>query len=336
MIRDTIQTLVQGISISREEAAEAMSEIMSGDSTDAQIAAFATALRMKGETSDEVAGMAKTMITMALQIRAPFDAIDTCGTGGDGAGTFNISTAAAFVLAGAGVPVAKHGNRAVSGSVGSADVLEELGIRIDLQPDAVAHCFEAAGIGFMFAPIFHPAMRFAASARREIGIRTIFNILGPIANPARVTRQVIGVADARIGELVANVQRALNAKHIIVCHGSSGLDEISLDGPTRIWELKDSVIHSYLFEPSSVLLNPSPTSSLQVASSSESAKRIISVLNGEQGPSREIVLANAAAGMIVGGKAGNFTEALALSRESIDSGKAITTLKKLQEASNKS
>lgn len=336
MIRDTIQTLIQGISITKDTAAEAMSEIMSGESTDAQIAAFATALRMKGETSDEVAGMAQTMLKMAMKVEAPLDAIDTCGTGGDGAGTFNISTAAALVLAGAGITVAKHGNRAVSGSVGSADVLEQLGVHIDLQPDGVERCFEAARIGFMFAPVFHPAMRFAAGARREIGIRTIFNILGPLANPARVKRQVIGVADPRIGELVANVQQILEAKHIMVCHGIDGVDEISLDGPTRIWELKDAVIHSYLFEPSSVLLSPSPTSALTVNAPEESANRIVSVLNGERGPSRDVVLANSASGMIVGGEASNFTEALALSRESIDSGRAMTALKKLVEASNQS
>ncbi len=336
MIRDTIQTLIQGVSLTRDEAGRAMSEIMSGDATDAQIAAFATALRMKGETSDEVAGMASTMLEMSLKVEAPTDSIDTCGTGGDGSSTFNISTAAAIVIAGAGITVAKHGNRAVSGAVGSADVLEQLGVRIDLQPDAVTRCLEIAGIGFMFAPIFHPAMRFAAAPRKEIGIRTIFNILGPLANPARVSRQVIGVADPRFGELIANVQKTLGSKHIMVCHGSDGLDEISLDGPTRIWELKDTVIHSYLFEPSSVLLNPSHTSALKVDTPAESSMQIISVLKGEPGPARDIVLANSAGGFIVGGRAHNFTEALALAQESIDSGQAMNALKKLVEASNKS
>jgi anthranilate phosphoribosyltransferase len=239
MIRESIQTLIQGISITKDAAGEAMSEIMSGEATDAQIASFATALRMKGETSNEVAGMAATMLEMALTIEGPDDAVDTCGTGGDGSGTFNISTTAAFVLAGGKVPVAKHGNRAVSGSVGSADVLEQLGVRIDLQPDGVQRCIDTTQLCFMFAPIFHPSMRFAANARREIGIRTIFNILGPLVNPARVTRQVIGVADLRLGELIANVQVLLGSSHTMVCHGFDGVDEISLEGPTRIWELKD-------------------------------------------------------------------------------------------------
>ena len=336
MIRESIQVLIQGISITKDQAREAMSEIMSGEATDAQISSFATALRMKGETSDEVAGMAATMLEMALKVEGPDAAIDTCGTGGDGSSTFNISTTAAFVVAGGGVTVAKHGNRAVSGSVGSADVLEQLGVRIDLQPDDVQRCIDTTQMCFMFAPVFHPSMRFAANARREIGIRTIFNILGPLVNPARVTRQVVGVADPRVGELIANVQALLGSKHTMICHGFDGVDEISLAGPTRIWELKDAVIHSYLFDPGSVFLEHSLTSAFKVDTPLESATRLLAVLGGEPGPSRDVVLANSAAGFIVAGKTTNFTEALELARNSIDSGQAMNAVKKLVEASNKS
>ena len=232
MIQDATETLVNGQSLTADQAAAAMDEIMSGQATPAQFGAFVAALRMKGETVDEVAGMARVMREKSLHVEFEGPLLDTCGTGGDGAGTFNVSTTVGLVAAGAGVTVAKHGNRAMSGACGSADVLEALGVNIDLSPEGVSRCMEKAAFGFMFAQRYHPSMRFAAGPRREIGIRTIFNILGPLTNPAGAAHQVIGVADPSVGEKMALVLRSLGSKHAIIVHGSDGLDEVTPGGET--------------------------------------------------------------------------------------------------------
>ena len=245
MIQETIDKLVSGCSLTRETAADVMRVIMAGEATPAQIGALVTALRMKGETPDEIAGMAQVMRESSLHVDVEGPLVDTAGTGGDASNTFNISTTAAFVIAGAGVRVAKHGNRAMSGSTGSADVLEALGVKIDLSPAGVKACLETIGIGFMFAQIFHPSMRFAAGPRREIGIRTVFNMLGPLTNPAGANAQVIGVADPELGEKMARVLGMLGSAHSLVVHGTDGLDEMTLSGESQVWELKDGNIEAY-------------------------------------------------------------------------------------------
>ena len=232
MIQDAIQMLVDGESLTADQAAAAMNEIMTGEATPAQVGSFLTALRIKGETVDEIAGMARVMREKSLHVSVEGDVVDTCGTGGDGSGSFNISTTAAFVVAGAGVTVAKHGNRAMSGSTGSADVLEALGVQIALSPESVARCLNEAGFGFMFAQGYHPSMRFAAGPRREIGIRTVFNILGPLTNPAGADRQVIGVADPSMADRMARVLGQLGSRKALVVHGSDGMDEITITGPS--------------------------------------------------------------------------------------------------------
>ncbi|GAG09019.1 unnamed protein product, partial [marine sediment metagenome] len=250
MIREAIDTLVSGRSLTFEQAAGVMEEIMSGDATPAQIAAFITALRIKGETVDEIAGLASVMRAKAVPVVVTPPVVDTCGTGGDSSSTFNISTAAAFVAAGAGLKVAKHGNRAMTSHCGSADVLEALGVKIDLGAEGVAECLETVGIGFMFAPIFHPAMKYAAVPRREIGIRTVFNILGPLTNPARAESQVIGVPNQEIGNKIASVLHRLGTKHSLVVHGIDGVDEISISGRSLVWEAdKEGVSPPYEISP---------------------------------------------------------------------------------------
>ena len=258
MIREAIEAVVRGESLSMEHAAQAMNEIMSGEATPAQFGAFVTALRLKGETVDEIAGMAQVMREHSLHVEVDGPLVDTCGTGGDGSGTFNISTTAAFVAAGAGAKVAKHGNRAMSGSSGSADVLEALGAKIDLSPESVARCINETGFGFMFAQGFHPSMRFAAGPRREIGIRTVFNILGPLTNPAGADAQVIGVADASMASKMAQVLGRLGSRRALVVHGSDGLDEITVAGTSRVWELRDGAVNEYDISPAEFGVNASP------------------------------------------------------------------------------
>ena len=239
MIQDAIQILVDGESLSAEQAAAAMNEIMMGEATPAQVGSFLTAFRIKGETVDEIAGMARVMRQKSLHVSVDGPVVDTCGTGGDGSGSFNISTTAAFVVAGAGVTVAKHGNRAMSGSTGSADVLEALGVKIALSPESVARCLSEAGFGFMFAQGYHPSMRFVAGTRREIGIRTVFNILGPLTNPAGADRQVIGIADPSMADRMAHVLGQLGSRKALVVHGSDGMDEITITGPSTVWQLEN-------------------------------------------------------------------------------------------------
>jgi anthranilate phosphoribosyltransferase len=333
MIREAIDAIVnQGRSLSEEEAAAVMEEIMSGEATPAQLAAFLVALRLKGETMEEIAGMARVMRAKAL--RVPFEGaslLDTCGTGGDGMGTFNVSTAAAFVAAGAGAIVAKHGNRAMTSQCGSADVLEALGARIDLPPEGVAHCLREVGVGFMFAPAFHPAMRFAAGPRREIGVRSVFNILGPLTNPAGAKAQVLGVADPAIGEKMTQVLGRLGCRHALVVHGEDGLDEMTLGGPTLVYELKEGDIRSYRVTPEEVGLHQASGQAVKGGSPQENAAAIRTVFGGEPGPLRDIVLLNSAAALVAADKVASLAEGVHLAAQAIDSGAAREKLDRFIE-----
>ncbi len=335
MIREAIDTVVSGGSLSMEESAATMREIMDGEATAAQLGAFLAALRMKGETPEEVAGMATVMREKALPLDVDGPLVDTCGTGGDGKGTFNVSTAAAFVAAAAGLRVAKHGNRAASGTCGSADVLEALGVRIDLDPAGVKRCIEEVGIGFMFAPTFHPAMRHAAPVRREIGIRTVFNILGPLTNPAHAQRQLIGIADPALGEKMARVLNLMGSQRALVVHGDEGLDEVSLGATTRAWELKDGSVRPYSFSPEDLGLPRVTIDQIAGGTKEENAAALRRVFHGEPGPIKDVVLANSAAVLMVGGKATDLREGVALARNAIDGGEALRKVDALVELSQR-
>ena len=326
MIREAIEAVVSGESLSMEAAAQVMNEIMSGEATPAQFGAFVTALRLKGETVDEIAGMAQVMREHSLHVEVDGNLVDTCGTGGDGSGTFNISTAAAFVATGAGAKVAKHGNRAMSGSSGSADVLEALGAKIDLSPESVTRCINETGFGFMFAQGFHPSMRFAAGPRREIGIRTVFNILGPLTNPADAGAQVIGVAEASMASKMAQVLGRLGSRRAFVVHGNDGLDEISIAGSTRIWELEDGEVIGYEIEPEDAGLSKASLSEIQASDSEESARILRAVLEGKSGAARDIVVLNASAALLAGGLVDSLKEGVQAAAASVDSGKALQSL----------
>jgi len=327
-----IGRLVERRDLSVEESYECMSAIMSGEATDAQIAAFITALRMKGETVDEITGCARAMRERAVHVdpgQNPYDVIDTCGTGGDVRGTFNISTAAALVAAGAGVRVAKHGNRSVSSHSGSADVLKTLGVNIEADRPAVERCLREANIGFLFAPRLHAAMKYAIGPRRELAIRTVFNILGPLTNPAGAPCQVLGVYDGALAPVLARVLRNLGSKHCFVVHAADGLDEISNAGPTGVVELAEGEIREYEICPEDFGLTRSDLADLVVRSPEESAAAVRSVLAGKAGPRRDIVLLNAAAGIAASGAAPDLSSALERAAESVDSGAAAAALEKL-------
>jgi len=335
LIREAIETVVSGGSLSMEESTAAMREIMDGEATAAQLGAFLAALRMKGETPEEVAGMATVMREKALPLDVDGPLVDTCGTGGDGKGTFNVSTAAAFVAAAAGLRVAKHGNRAASGTCGSADVLEALGVRIDLDPAGVKRCIEEVGIGFMFAPTFHPAMRHAAPVRREIGIRTVFNILGPLTNPAHAQRQLIGIADPALGEKMARVLNLMGSQRALVVHGDDGLDEVSLGATTRAWEFKDGSVRPYSFSPEDLGLPRVTIDQIAGGTKEENAAALRCVFRGNPGPIRDVVVANSAAVLMVGGKAANLRAGVELARNAIDGGEALRKVDVLVELSQR-
>lgn len=322
MIIEAIAQVVGGESLPLEDAAQVMNEIMSGEATPAQFGAFVTALRLKGETVDEIAGMAQVMREHSLHVDIDGSLVDTCGTGGDGSGTFNISTAAAFVAAGAGAKVAKHGNRAMSGASGSADVLEALGAKIDLNPDSVVRCISETGFGFMFAQGFHPSMRFAAGPRREIGIRTVFNILGPLTNPAGAGAQVIGVADASMASKMAQALSRLGSRRALVVHGNDGLDEITIADSTRIWELNDGSVSEYKITPEELGLSRAPLSEIQASDAEDSARMLRAVLDGKAGAARDIVLLNAAAALLAAGKVLSLQTGVEIAADAIDTGSA--------------
>ena len=335
LIREAIETVVSGADLGMEESADAMREIMDGEATPAQISAFVTALRIKGETAEEVAGMATVMRDKALPLDVDGPLVDTCGTGGDGKGTFNVSTAAAFAAAAAGLRVAKHGNRAASGTCGSADVLEALGVKIDLGPAGVKRCIMDVGIGFMFAPTFHPAMRHAAPVRREIGIRTAFNILGPLTNPARAQRQLIGVADPGLGEKVARVLDLMGSQGAMVVHGDDGLDEVSLGSTNHAWELKDGSVTSYSFSAEDLGLPRVTIDQIAGGTKEDNAATLRNVFRGEPGPIRDVVVANAAAVLMVGGAVGNLREGVDLAGKTIDGGGALRKVDGLADLSRR-
>lgn len=334
MIREAINLIIQNISLSAAETAECMNEIMEGRATDAQIGAFLTALRIKGETIDEITGAAKIMREKATKITAPEGVVDTCGTGGDMSNTFNISTTSAIVVAAAGVPVAKHGNRSVSSGSGSADVLEALGVKIDLPPEKVERCLFETNFGFLFAPIFHPAMKFAIGPRKEIGIRTIFNILGPLTNPAGAQRQVLGVFSSKLTETLASVLGNLGASDCMVVHGEDGLDEITACDGTKISRYHEGVVDTFYITPEDFGFQKHNRSHLIGDGKDVNAQISLSILNGEKGPKREIVVMNAAAALVVAGKADNFATARDIAAEAIDSKKAIEKLEEIKRVTN--
>jgi len=334
VMKTLIEKLVDGENLTEDKAENAMKHIMSGKATPAQIGAFLTALRIKGETVEEVSAFARTMRQFAQRIKPKVNGMltDTCGTGGDKIKTFNVSTAAMFVAAGAGVPIAKHGNRSVTSKAGSADVLEVLGVRIDLQPKDVEQCIENIGIGFMFAPIFHRAMKYAVGPRREIGIRTVFNILGPLTNPAEAEAQLVGVYDATLTEKLARVLKKLECKRAMVVYGLDGLDEISTLGETQISELRNGRVRTYTIAPEDYGIPRARPRDIRGKNAYENARIMVKVLRGEKGPRRDITLLNAAATIFVSGKASSLRDGLELAENSVDSGEAYQKLVQLVNA----
>ena len=329
-VRAALAAVVDGLALSRDEARLAMGAVMDGEATPAQLAALLVALRMRGETVDELAGFAEAMRARAVRVDAPPGAIDTCGTGGDRSGTFNISTAAALVVAGAGVPVAKHGNRAVTSASGSADVLEELGVRTDHDADSAAAALRSLGFAFLFAPGFHPAMRHAGPTRREIGVRTAFNLLGPLANPAGTRRQLVGVGDPAAAPRVAAVLGALGTERALVVHGN-GLDELPLDGSGVIHDVSPAGIEVSAVDPAAVGLAPAGTDALAGGSPAENARLVEAVLAGdERGPRRDVVVLNAGAAFVAAGRAVTLAEGVELAAATIDCGTPRLLLERLR------
>jgi len=335
MIRESINTVVSGQSLTMEEASSVMREIMEGEATPAQLGAFLTALALKGETTQEIAGMARVMREMALRVDVDGELVDTVGTGGDGKNTFNISTATAFIAAGAGLKVAKHGNRAASGSCGSADVLEALGVQIELSPEAVARCINEVGVGFMFAPAFHPAMRYAGPVRREIGIRTVFNILGPLTNPAGAQTQLLGVAFPELGGIMAEVLGLLGSHHAMIVHGAGGLDEISLSGDTSVWEVRGGQVEEWTLRVEDTGLPKTPIEAIRGGSKEENAATMRRLFQGEQGPVRNMVLLNSAGVLMVGDKTETIRHGVEMSAGIIDSGAALAKLDQMVEVTQR-
>ena len=333
MIRDAIGKLVEGQSLSEEEARAVMGEVMAGEATPAQIAAWLVALRLKGETPEELLGMVRAMRERAVPVETAGDPIDTCGTGGDASGSYNISTASAIVAAAAGIKVAKHGNRSASSKCGSADVLEALGVRIALTPQQASRCLDEAGITFLFAQAYHPAMKYVAPVRTEIGVRTVFNFLGPLANPAGVRRQVLGVALSEIAPKMASILNDLGAVHALVVHGEDGMDEVSLAGATSVYEVRDGTVRSYAITPEELGLPRAGRSDLAGGDRDENAAIIRRLLDGERGPKRDALLANASAALLVGDKAKDWKEGVALAADVIDSGAAKQKLEEFVRCS---
>jgi anthranilate phosphoribosyltransferase len=325
---EAIGKLVRRESLTEAEAAQAMETIMAGDATPSQIAGFIVALRVKGETVEEITGLARTVRAHATPMQCPAEVLDVVGTGGDGLGTFNISTLAAIVAAACGAAVAKHGNRAASSLCGSADVLEALGVKIDLGAEGVARCIDEAGIGFMFAPVFHPSFKYAAVPRRELGVRTVFNILGPLCNPAHAPYQALGVAEAGLADRVLEVLSRLGVKRVLVFHATDGMDELSVAGPSRVLEVLDGKRSEYELDPRPLGLPRSDPSAVRGGTPAENAAIAREVLGGAPGPRRDVVLLNAAAALRAAGRAGDWKEGLALAAEAVDKGAAGEVLER--------
>ncbi len=336
-MKQYIEKCLSGTHLTAEEAARAMELIMTGQATDAQIAGMIIALRAKGESIDEIVGFANTMRAYAVRIKVDDpDAIDMCGTGGDGKSSFNISTVATFVAAGAGVTVAKHGNRSVSSRSGSADILAALGVNIQIPPLRVEECVNTVGVGFLFAPLFHPAMKYAGKARGELGVRTIFNVLGPLTNPGQVRRQLVGTFNKDVASKLASVLLRLNAQNVLTVHSADGMDEISIAAPTTafVGEAGKDVVERTI-TPQDFGLAKGGADDMSGGTAQENAEIARKVLAGERGNARNVVLANAAAGIYVAGKARTLTDATAMAVESIDSGAAARSLSRLVDLSNR-
>lgn len=334
MIKEAIGKAVDGFDLTREEMISCMNEIMTGVATQAQVGSFITALRIKGETVEEITGAAIVMREKATKIDISSNLIDTCGTGGSGADTFNISTTVAFVVSGAGLKVAKHGNRGVSSVCGSADVIKALGVNIDISPEKVKECIEKIGIGFLYAPLFHNAMKFAIGPRREIGIRTIFNILGPLTNPANAMGQVLGVYEEGLTDKLANVLNNLGVKRAFVVHGMDALDEITITGETKVSELNNKKVKGYYIKPQDFGMKKAELLDIKGGTVEENAAIVKKVIEGEKGPRQDVVLLNASAALIAGGMAKDFKDGIEIARLSIESGKAKEKLEKLVEFTN--
>ena len=323
-----------GATLSREEAARGFDTMMSGEATPSQMGGLLMALRVRGETVDEITGAVTAMRDKMLRVRAPADAIDVVGTGGDASGSYNISTCAAFVVAGAGVPIAKHGNRALSSRSGAADVLGALGVKIDLSPSEITRCIYEAGVGFMFAPAHHPAMKNVGPTRVELGTRTIFNLLGPLSNPASVKRQMVGVFSRQWVEPLAQVLKNLGSERAYVVHGSDGLDEITTSGPTSVAALTDGKVTTFEIKPDDVGLAKARPEDLRGGDAEANASALMDVLKGKKGPFRDVAIINAAAALVVADKAKDLKEGVALAAKSIDSGEAEGRLDRLIAVSN--
>ncbi|MFA6355514.1 MAG: anthranilate phosphoribosyltransferase [Candidatus Omnitrophota bacterium] len=336
MIREAIAKLVRSEGLSRAEVELAMEEIMTGQALPAQIGSFLTAMRMKGETIEEIVGAAVIMRKHATRIKTRHPVIlDTCGTGGDESQTFNVSTIAAFVVAGAGIAVAKHGNRCVSSKCGSADLLKELGVNIETEEHIVSRCLDEIGIGFLFAPVLHKAMRYAVGPRKEIGIRTMFNILGPLTNPANATHQLLGVYDYKLTKPIAQALGELGSKHALVVHGDDGLDEVTTSDSTQVSELRGGKVTSYEITPMEFGIKRSKSEELKGGDASQNAKIAIAVLSGEKGPQRDIVIMNAGCAIYAADGAKSIKEGIEIAKESIESGEGLRKLEQLKEATNK-
>jgi anthranilate phosphoribosyltransferase len=329
-----IAKVASGALLSREESALAFDRMMSGEATPSQMGGLLMGMRVRGETVDEITGAASTMRAKMTKVAAPPEAIDVVGTGGDGSGSYNVSTCAALIVAGAGVPVAKHGNRALSSKSGAADVLGALGVKIDLRPDEITRCIYEAGIGFMFAPAHHPATKNVAATRVELATRTIFNLLGPLSNPAGVRRQMTGVFSRQWIEPVAQVLKALGSEAAWVAHGSDGLDEITTSGPTHIAALENGVVRTFEINPEDIGLEKAKPEMLRGGDAESNAAALTSVLKGNKGPYRDIAVLNAAAALVVAGKAKDIKEGAAIAAKSIDSGEAEGRLERLIKVSN--
>ncbi len=336
MIKEAIGRIVKGEDLAETEMISVMNEVMTGGASPAQTAAFLTALRMKGETVAEITGAARVMREKATRVSAfAENVVDTCGTGGDDSMTFNISTASAFVASGAGLTVAKHGNRSISSRSGSADVLKALGVNIEAEVERVEECLKDAGIGFLFAPLLHGAMKHAAPVRRDIGIRTIFNILGPLTNPAGAKRQIIGVYDPALTDIMAQVLANLGSVHAFIVRGEDGLDEITLTTQTKVTELKDGLIRSYHIKPEDYGFARCAPEALRGGDPDLNADIITRVLSGKKGPARDVVILNSAAAIVAGAAAGSIEEGIALAHGSIDSGAAASKLEHIKRITNR-